>query len=213
MSSTPTSTPTKTKVAARVYVYTTPSGQTIVERREAPGAPRRAPCKCKRSLAAVVDSGPESERDSSSSKRRKTSNKWKQRFQSEIRKHGRVLKKQITQKDVDTMPAEVMYDYLIGKKAKEDKGVRFVPANSSLGGTVGEDDEDRVEDTENDEQVTSEWFETRFGGCGCDRDGEDEDEYFEDDEDDENSVLVLGNCSFCALSAPAISEYEYTRNK
>ena len=210
MSSTPTSTPTKTNVAARVYVYTTPSGQTIVERREAPGAPRRAPCKCKRSLAAVVDSdsseeseseseserdSSSSKRDSSSSKRRKTSHNCNLWFESEKRDRARVPKEKLTHKDVDSMEAWDVFVYLIGKKAKEDRGVRFVPAGSSLGGTVDEDDEDRVVDTESDEQVTSEWFETRFGGCGCDRDGEDEDEYFEDDE---NPVLVLGNCSFCA---------------
>lgn len=100
-------------------------------------------------------------------------------------KRAKVLKsKQYTWQELDSMSAEELFQ-LIGKPAREE-GVRFIPA----GWDFGVDDEDRVEDTYNDEQVTSEWFEERCANCGQDRD--DEDLY-----DPEKNNLVLRSCFYC----------------
>lgn len=83
------------------------------------------------------------------------------------------------------MQAEKLFK-LIGHEAQE--AVRFIPAGWDGCGTVDIDDDDRVEDTYNDEQVTSEWFEEFCANCGQSRD--EEDVY-------DGKNLVLRCCIYC----------------
>ena len=96
-------------------------------------------------------------------------------------------------REVDAMPAEEMFE-LIGDAARKE-GVCLVRAGHDLDGAVDELDEDRVEDTYNDEEVDSEWFERRCANCGMDREGDDE--YDSEDEDRPRRELVLWCCQYC----------------
>lgn len=184
-------------VRERLLRFSTPRAQTVAARRDPP------PVKRRRLVFKVARHQDQDKHDDHASDPRveskvavesvnhTSSRRTKRRRLSAGHRLRRRLR--FGWREVDAMPAEEMFE-LVGERAREE-GVRFVPAGSDLCGTVDEHDEDRVEDTYNDEEVNSEWFEEHCANCGMDREGDDE--YDSEDEDRPRSELVLWCCQYC----------------
>lgn len=176
-------------VRERLLRFSTPRAQTLAARRDPP------PVKRRRLVLEVARHQDQDEHDDDDESDPRVESK----VPVESAKSRRTKRRRFARRlrfgwrEVNTMPAEEMFE-LVGERAREE-GVRFVPAGDDLCGTVDEHDEDRVEDTYNDEEVDSEWFERRCANCGMDREGDDE--YDPEDEDRPRSELVLWSCQYC----------------